>query len=428
MKEKLYSIIWLLVGVSAIAILLFAFSFKAQAAEQYEIFVNVNPFTGVVENWSPSTSVWVSDYGFYQDVCGDGNARAFGNPNFRAYSGKYPAIDYTIGTFNSGTCYPEWLTLSNMVEWWGPQGDGDYWVEIFAGTESGNSVFFQLYKEDDLWSSEQPSPTPVNPYAEVINYVPDTNISITLGTTTVGATFSVPNGTNVLGVGYRLISPNNTVVQVASTTVSTSTTSYTVSFDYDFQTSGYWQGRAFFIQDLGDGNVWQVDNPTGQSIGVDYTALTINPDGTITWDFGSTTSTTTETGLTTTCNIFGFFSPLCNLFFYLFIPKQNPVSYFNSMFSVVAAVPPVSSLVEAKELLDSVFRNRSGEFADTGLVLQFYGVDTSVISASSSNMVGLGPTQRTFMRNIISAGLWVLLATFLFWRGRDFIFAHIGRK
>jgi len=275
--------------------------------------------------------------------------------------------------------------------------------ELFVRGTPTSSWYFRAFT-DGL-----PPPAPVTEFNEVLNYIPDTGVSTTTGTTTVGATFSIPSPDFIEYIGYRLYSPSNEILFDATTTPSDAGI-YEISTDYNFTDVGIYQGHAYFAQDVG-GNIWQVDNPTVQQILVDVVEWTVDPTGGFSQN-PATTSTTTLPNLTLDCGD-GFASSVCNLVARLVIPSASSIALVQAQWSLVLSKAPFSFFTESRAILQAV---RANSGTQQSLSLNMFGVTFPVIATSTAAAIGLDTAQINFAKFLMIVGLWILFAWFLYWR------------
>jgi len=253
---------------------------------------------------------------------------------------------------------------------------------------------------------------PTSDLNEVIRYWPNVGVSTTTGTTTVGAQFSIAHPEWIVGVGYKLLGYDGTVLYDASTTVA-SANLFSLTVDYNFTTPGVvYTGHAYFIQEV-DGNLWYVDNPSIQQISIDNPLWSVDPNTGRFIENSATTSTSTVSGLTLNCGT-GFAGSVCNLVANLMIPKPGSLSMISSANSNLMSKAPFSFFVQAKTVLDSLQIVSAAEPASLALTL--FGAETDVISTSTANSVGLNSTVINGLKLLMSIGLWLLLAWYLYWR------------
>jgi len=245
---------------------------------------------------------------------------------------------------------------------------------------------------------------------EVISFIPSTGVNISVGTTTIGAEFSIPQPDFIEYIGYRLYSPTNEVLYEATTTPGGAGV-YEISTDYNFTGAGFYEGHAYFAQNLG-GEIWEVDSVPVQQINVDMEEWTITDSGQFTQN-NATNSTSTLGNLTLDCGD-GFTSSVCNLVARIMIPSATSIGGVQSSFQSIMAKAPFSFFTESHKVL-SAFKT-SGSTTGGSLSLTLYGAEADIISSEGAAAVGLGTTQINFIKFLIEVGLWILLAWFLYWR------------
>jgi len=344
--------------------------------------------------WFPFTRGNDTNWSDYPELA-DGNMHLI---NF-----SFPVDDNFLWDGNSGLCNGS-----------GPNGM-DMRIELGSNEEiqtATNGVgvgYVVIATEYDDLPTEGPPPATTD-FNEVINYIPDTGVNISVGTTTIGATFSIPSPDFVEYIGYRLLSPSNEVLYDATTTPSVAGT-YEISTDYNFSVPGAYQGHAYFAQDF-SGTIWEVDNPTMQNILIDVEEWSVDETGGFTQN-PATTSTTTLPSLTLDCGD-GFAGSICNLAARLFVPNPSSIGGVQGAWNGMMSKAPFSFFTESKRVLDAF---RTGGASNGGtLSLTLYGESVPVISSTTASTIGLGSTQINFIKFLIEVGLWVLLAWYLYWR------------
>lgn len=359
------------------------------------IFYNDNSHT---KGDASGTTVNVSSISGVGSIS-SGSGCTTGNPCSYVQQGS--GSDYKVEAWR---CDIGAFTNCSVFDYGGP----DY-VQMYTSSYSGDQPAF------DYWggSGYNPLAPPTTDDNEVTNYIPQPGVSTTTGTTTVGATFSIGQPDWIIAFGYRILDPNNNVVFDSSTT-PTGAGTYSISTAYNFTQNGIYQGHAYFIQDLGGGNIWTVDNPTIQQISVNLTGWTTNPDGSFTQN-PATTSTTTLGNLTLDCGT-GFTGSICNLVAHLVIPQATSLQLVQGAFNQITNKAPFSFFTDARNVLGAF--NVSSSTGATGgtFALSLYGESVPIISTTTAAGIGLGDTSINALKFIISWGLWILLAWYLYWR------------
>jgi len=358
---------------------------------------------------------WGSGEGGYQD-----NSITFGNN-----SGDTEPL--AIGTAVAGTWYPITVELDQLdgemrasfnggayTSWViGTGGSFDTISKFRATTADGNSTD-QGYHIDDIESGSSPPPPPTGDFNQVIQYIPVRDFATTTGTSTVGVEFSIPEPTWINYVGYRLVDPSGNIVYNASSSPPFITDDFIMQTDYNFTQSGLYTGVAYFNQNVGGdaSNTWTVDNPTIQQVAVNLTNWTLNPDGSFTQN-PATTSTTTLPNLSLDCGG-GFAGSICNAVAKLIIPSNNSISLVQGGFSAILSKAPFSFMAETKNMIAAF--NPSNAAAGGYLALTVFGDTIPIISTTTANMIGLNSTVLDAMKLLESAGIWLMLAWFIYWR------------
>lgn len=299
-------------------------------------------------------------------------------------------------------------------------------ITLSGFTTSGNDISFLTYTDSSdvpflQITSDVPPPSPATTeFNEVLNYIPSAGVSTTTGTTTVGASFSIANPTFIEYFGYRLISPNGTVLYDASTTPS-SASIYEISTDYNFTDTGIYQGHAYFAQDFG-GVVWEVDNQVVQQILIDLDEWTVLPDGSFSGD-SSTTSTSTLSTATLECGT-DFAGSICNFVANLFIPNAASVQNFFSSISLFLERPPLSFFYE----LNNAFRafGAPASVSAASLSVSLFGISIPVVSTSTAASVGLSGNTLATARALMGYGIMILGLWYIFWRAQGYAEKLLG--
>lgn len=255
-------------------------------------------------------------------------------------------------------------------------------------------------------------------------YSPAAGINGSVGSTTVGVSISVPDITHIDYVGYRLVSPNGTIVYDATTTPAVAGT-YTFSKDYNFTIQGLYKGYGYYVGDCAfssDTGCVFLDNP-GQNIRIDLSPWTIGNDGEFSPPnpFSSTSTIAafsidcgTPTGGWLDDPIGNFTTGICVASTRMLVPSAGAIQGVQGSFSVLMNYVPFSFFTQAQTFLNS-FRIGSASTGGT-LTMTFYGENVPIIATSSLDAVGVDSTQIDFLKFLISTGLWILLAWYLYWR------------
>jgi len=365
-----------------------------------------------------SSLKWRVDWG--SGTGGSGNTLAFGN-------GSTEATLSTSITANS------WHTVCIEIDqptnsaratldggtptsWVLANGGGFTNIDKFRFTGADGNATDQGYHIDSIGESAPPPPPPgsTGDYNELLNFIPSQNVSTSTGVTTVGGHYSIAEPTWINYFEYILIAPDGSIVYDASST-ATSSGLYDITTDYNFTKVGFYQGFASFNQTIGSSTVnTQVGSP--QQIGIGITGLTVNDNGNFNDLPGitSTTSTTTLNNLSLDCGA-GFAGSICNAAALLIIPSAASIQAVQSAFSLVLSKAPFSFMVETRNAL-AAFNTSSSSAAVGTLSLHFYSQNVPIISSTTAASVGLTSSMIDFLKTLEIAGLWILLAWFVYWR------------
>lgn len=383
----------------------------------------------VVDNGSSITVPWVNPpvvgYG-----CGGtcGSADAVGGYKVTSdvtsatttYSIANPGYANYAGSLNGNV---KTVTKSSLILL-GDSTDGTYYYEIMSAVDYNNgypanshyaptvAYFTFVISSGGTVVTVENNTTATN---EVLQYYPSFGVSTSTGTTTVGAQFSIGNPSWIVGVGYRILDYNGSIVYDASTTVTTAST-FSITTNYNFTTPGVtYQGHAYFIQDLGDGNTWEVDNPTVQQILVDNQQWTIDPvTGAFSPPSTTTIATSTLDNFKITCPDDVITGSFCKLVVGLFVPNGSSINGVKNAFNNLLQKAPFSFFLQSKSILDS-FRIGS---ATTGgaFSLTVYGQTVPIVSQTTASAVGLTTDTINILKGVMVVGLWLMLAWYLYWR------------
>jgi len=246
-------------------------------------------------------------------------------------------------------------------------------------------------------------------WAEVTGYIPSPGVATSTGITTVGANFAIPTDAQIEYVGYKILSNQSTVL-FNETATTTEAGNYTIDTDFNFTQSGLYTGHAYFAYYIGD-TLWEVDNPTIQQILVNVTQWTINPDGSFTQN-PATTSTTTLPNASFNCGD-GFTGSICNMVALLVVPKSSSIDNVKGNFNQIMGKAPFSFFTESKNVF-AAFNNKT--VAESSLGFHFFGEDIDFISTTTADSIGLTEPRRESLKTLMTVGIWILLAWFLYWR------------
>lgn len=346
-----------------------------------------------------------------------------------AIEDRIPATPVLIDGFEGTECLiefePDWVEFDNYR----------YIVSSIdigaAGSPSLNPAWFRAY--DSTPDTVPPSTTLYG--NQVVQYWPSAGVNDEPSEFTIGAQFSINDPSLIQGVGYRLYSPNGTVLYNATTTVDVAQT-LSLTTDYDFTHNGLYTGQAYFIQvgytydsygEIVSTDTWEIDSQVKQYIQITDTGTppwTFNPDGSINPGLGTTTisSTTPLYLLNIQCGTGGLLEdPLavaCRIFNFIFNPDLQYVQQLRQNVGLIFTKFPFSIFTATYDFFNPALLTAAGSSSGGGtLVLNFYGSPVSILSPASLEKAGVDTDALAGIRLLITCGLWFLFLWYLFWRG-----------
>lgn len=316
------------------------------------------------------------------------------------------------------------------------QGDGTILNLDFSGTQctSVPGAFYFVYQVTDanptntgardLWFGGNSSNgegsiivrdgpfvnPPTTDFNEVVDYIYDPILDNSVGTSTVGARFSIPEPDWVSSIGFDLRGPLGTILYTGSTTPTVAGT-YDVDTDYYFGTAGAYELVAWFVSDTGQ----KIINPVSVFIVIDAEPWVFDP---VTGDLVPVSSTTIATSTLTNfkveCPDDVLVGSLCKLAVGLFIPNASSIQGLQASFYGLMGKAPFSFFTQSKTVLDA-FRVGSAATGGT-LSLTLYGSEVDILSATTSASVGVDSDVINLLKGVMIVGLWLMLAWYLYWR------------
>lgn len=274
-----------------------------------------------------------------------------------------------------------------------------------------------LYMVVNTTSAIIPPRSDVN---EVVRYWPGNNYATSTGETTVGVQFSIAHPEWIEAVGFDISGTNDTsgsttvaytnVLYTATTTVSTAQT-FSLTTDYDFTEGGYYTINAFFVQ---DGR--KIYNNTFATILIDYIPpnITVGANGQFQFNGTTTVSTSTLDALRIDCGDIILVSSMCKILVSFVIPDPSAIQGVRESWNALLTKAPFSFFIESKSVLGA-FASTTTSTGGT-LSLNFYGQEAPIISTSTASSIGLGTTPINALKFLITIGLWIMMAWFLYWR------------
>lgn len=298
-------------------------------------------------------------------------------------------------------------------------GNGDYYYEIISGPGYNNgdpsgshTAPTVAYFRYTLSSGTPviPPPAPTTDFNEVIDYIYDPVLDNSVGTSTVGARFSIPEPTWVTSVGFDLRGPLGNVLYTGSSS-PTVPSSFDVSTSYYFDSAGAYELVAWFISDTGIKTL----NPVSVYIVINAEPWVFDP---VTGDLVPISSTTIATSTLTEfkvdCPDDVLVGSLCKLVVGMFIPSTSAIQSLQASFYGLMAKAPFSFFTQSKTVLEAF---RVGTAATGGsLSLTLYGSEVDILSASTSANIGVDSGVIDLLKGVMIVGLWLLLAWYLYWR------------
>lgn len=245
------------------------------------------------------------------------------------------------------------------------------------------------------------------------NYIPSINLATSSGITTVGARFAITNIENLSYVGYTLFDQNNNIVAEATTTVS-DPSFVEASTNYDFEYGAY-RAQAYIeysVNPNGEEIAYREGFAEIQNILIDVPGVEVDPNGEFNFN-NATSSTSTVSELTLNCSD-GFVGSICNLIEAIVIPSPLSIAQVQNSWNGVLQNLPFSLFTEARNVL-LAFQTGSAETGGT-FALELYGETVPIVSTSTASAVGLDAGAIDFLKFMMTIGLWILLAWYLYWR------------
>jgi len=282
-------------------------------------------------------------------------------------------------------------------------------VEGTSGYPTGTIPWY-VHVEWDGGEIVPPIPPPSTDFNEVIDYIYDPVLDNSVGTSTVGARFSIAEPTWLSSYGFDLRGPLGNILYTGSSTPDEPGT-YDVDVEYYFGSAGAYEIVAWFISDTGVKTV----NPVSVYITVNTEPWVFDP---VTGDLVPVSSTTIATSTLTNfkvdCPDDLLVGSLCKLAVGLFIPKASSIQGIQAAFSGVMAKAPFSFFTQSKTILDAF---RLGEATTGGaLDLTLYGNEITVLSQTTGDAIGIDSGMIDLAKGVMIVGLWLLLAWYLYWR------------
>lgn len=275
------------------------------------------------------------------------------------------------------------------------------------GTMTGISDIYFVIDTSNI--PAPPTPPAISDYNEVYDYIYDPVLNNSVGTSTVGASFSIGQPDWIDAFGVELRGPTGNVLWNATSTESLPGI-YDVSVDYYFNSSGAYLLQAYFIQ---DGN--RIDNPVAVYIVVNAPEYTFDP---VTGDLvpiaSTTIATSTLTNFKVDCPDDALVGSLCKLAVGLFIPKGTSIQGIQVSFNGLMSKAPFSFFTQSKTVLDAFRVGTASSGGTFSLVL--YGQTVPIVSSTTASSVGLNTDTINFFKLIMTVGLWLMLAWYLYWR------------
>jgi len=296
----------------------------------------------------------------------------------------------------------------------GASSNGTYYFNIFDSNggrpyDGSKAVaYIQWTYTSGVWSTPPP-PAPSTQFNEVIDYVYDPNLNNSFGTSTVGAIFSIPQPNYVDSIGYDLLDPTNTIVDTDFHN-GPATSTYTVAKEYNFNATGVYTVRAWFMQ---NGN--KIINPTTLSIIINTPTWEYDPvTGDLVPSASTTIATSTLLAFKVDCPDDLIIGGLCKLVVGFFVPSPAAIQGISISFNNLMSKAPFSFFTQSKQLLDAF---RTGASATGGSFnLTLYGSDIEIVGTTTANAIGVGSSPLALLKSVMTMGLWILLAWYLYWR------------
>lgn len=396
----------------SVAGLIFAFHEKANAADLEVDFWIEETSQGGVHIFTPPSSIisFLGNSSAPSCPAGQffGGTYPSGNTGIRTYRGSYPDTSQPV-TSVTGRCIEANASNPVAVGNWmeggfqngaGSTSDGDYWVRI-SNEDNTDAIYWQATRSGGIWSGGEPLSGNT-----VAAYLPSQNVATSSGVTTLGALFSVADFDAIDEIAYFLIDVNGNTVGFASS--SPSSVGYFELTDDVSLSAGYYRGRGIIFTEAGG----QIYPALDQIIAVDVEPVTVLSDGSFSFN-NATTSTSTLSELTLNCGD-GFIGSVCNLFETIIIPSPSSIGQVQNSWNGVLQNLPFSLFTEARNLL-LAFQTGSAETGGN-FSLELYGETVPIVSTSTAASVGLDSGAIDFLKFMMTIGLWILLAWYLYWR------------
>lgn len=371
-------------------------------------------YVRVYANHQPYPNMGFTDVGTNGTLCSSSNA-------WTNISGNIWETTITGCTGNFGAILVS-ANASLSTDFAGTGTGGQTFDGSGSGTYLGSGLIaFQVCDSGGCSGGFQPSTQPaITQWNEVTRYWPGLNYATSTGTTTVGVQFSIPHPELIDGVGFELdgaldTSASTTVAMLntlytASTTVATSST-FSLTTDYNFTQGGYYTINAFFIQ-----NGKRVWNNTIGTILINYVPpnITVGSDGQFHFNGTTTVATSTYQALHIDCGSTLFVSDICKLAVAFVVPDPSAIQQVKEVFNAMLTKAPFSFFTDSKKLLDA-FQLGSASTGGT-FALTLYGQSVPIISTTTASSIGLSSTPINVLKDLETIGLWILLAWYLYWR------------
>jgi hypothetical protein len=282
------------------------------------------------------------------------------------------------------------------------------------GTSGGNGYFVFAT------SAITPGPPPPTSEFNQVTFLPSQALNISTSTVTVGASYSLTDiSSTTIGdyIGYRIFAPNGDIVYDATTTPSVPGT-YTITTDFDFTDNGLYSASAYY-HGLVFGYPSDVDfGFARQQIQVNNPQYVVGSDG----NFSSPaviTATSTLSGFNIDCGtgddsfLSGIIVGFCNVAVNLFVPSASSIQSIQSSFNNVTTKSPFNFFTESHAVLGAL---NGTVGVQQSLAVNLFGKNMDVISTSTASSIGLNSTLIDYLKFLMTTGLWILFAWFLYWR------------
>jgi len=159
----------------------------------------------------------------------------------------------------------------------------------------------------------------------------------------------------------------------------------------------------------------RVNNPVGVYITVNVPEWVFDPvSGDLVPAASTTIATSTLDNFKVECPDDVIAGSLCKVAVGLFIPKASSIQALQASFNSMMTKAPFSFFTQSKTVLDAF---RVGTEATGGtLELTLYGSQIDILSASTTNNIGVSTEVIDFLKGVMIVGLWLMLAWYLYWR------------